>query len=342
MCGGGSGVWSGYTTNQDQMKEPGGDMSNPQSRPDTFQPNGPAAYQTGVPAGGPPPQQTPPAPPTVNRRNTLGIVAFVASVLGFIFAVVEGAYLLGWLLLPFAFVLSLVAMFQKHQSKKLAVAALIISIVGTVAGAVAFLSSAATAIDDAFGETSTVVVEEDGGDASEAESPVGDGTQEDQDGAVPAEGVDEEQSEVPDSAAVGEAGTRSNPHPLGTTVASSDWEVTVNSFVPDATDLVLAENQFNDEPEEGTVYAQANVTIRYTGAESGTRFEVGFHYVTADGNVISESDAFVVGPDDLSHSELYAGAESTGNITLQVPVGDDGLLRVSPGFFADEVFYMIS
>ncbi len=79
--------------------------------------------------------------------------------------------------------------------------------------------------------------------------------------------------------------------------------------------------------------------MTYTGKDSGNVGDVGFAYVTSSGNVIDSSDAFVVVPDPaLEVQELYSGASVTGNVVIQVPAGDNGLIRVRPGFLADEIF----
>ncbi len=258
------------------------------------------------------------------QRNTIGIVAFVTAVLGFTFAIVEGAYLLGWILLPTAFVLSLVALFANGKPKKLAVTALIISIVGPIAGALAFVNSAATAFDEAF-DTETTVSEPAGTESEE-----------------PGEEAPEPAAEqpAPEGQSDTEKGTRANPLKLGSTVTNDDWAVTVNSFAADATSEVLEANQFNEVPADGSVYALVNVTVKRLSVESGHPMEVSVSYVTESGNVVTESDAMAVAPDDLSSAnELYENAEATGNSVLMIPAGDAGVIRVSPGWFSDEVFF---
>lgn len=278
--------------------------------------------------------QTPPAtgtpyaaPPSSGpaARNTVGIVAFVAAVLGFVFAVWEGAYLLGWILLPIAFILSLVALFQRDKSKKLALAALIVSIVGTIAGAVAFMGSAARILDESFGSGEATVVASPTDSPAPAQSPDDD-----------AAGESSTDDSTTDDAA---AGTRENPHPLGTSVANNEWEVTVNSVDPDATAAVLAENQFNEPPADGNVYLLANVTITRIADEPGSSFELGFHYVTAAGNVTGDYDTMAVVPDELGYDELYTGASSTGNVAFEVPTDEAGTIRITPGLFADHIFF---
>lgn len=312
-------------------------MTNP-SQPGRFQPQGVHAYQTGTPPS--PPGPPGPASPG-HERNTLGIVALVTAVAGLVFAVWEGAYLLGWILLPIAFVLSLVAMFQKGKGKAAAVTALIVSIIGTIAGAVAFLGSAVDAFDDAFNEDVSVV-EPSGdpeGDPVVPADPADEAVGEVVDEPVEAEA---EPADVEEAGSTTDAGTRSSPHPLGTTIASDDWEVTVTSFTADATDAVLAANQFNEDPDEGHSYALVGISVTRVGAESGSTMEIGVDYVTDQGNVVSRSDAFAVAPDALSYEEMFQGASVSGNVVLMIPDGGAGSVRVSPGWFTDDAFFATS
>lgn len=296
-----------------------------QQLPAQFQPQGPGAYaspgsQALPPGAYSPAGQPPPAAPKQPRprkvRNIVAIAAFVSAIAGFVFAVWEGAYILGWVLLPIAFILSLVALFQKDQPKRMAVAALILAIVGTIAGVMAFLSSAARAFDDAFS----------GGEVTAAPVAPGQAAPADDSQAGPAEA---------------DLGTRGNPYPLGTTLSNNEWQVTVNSVDLDAASKIAAENPYNDEPDAGHTYALVNVTVTYVGSDSGTPMEVDVHYVTSAGNVVSSSDRSVVEPDELGYSELYTGASTTGNVALHIPKDDKGLLRIRPGFLADEVFVAI-
>ncbi|MDO5498652.1 MAG: hypothetical protein Q4F67_03110 [Propionibacteriaceae bacterium] len=269
-------------------------MSTQQPRP-----NGPQTYTGPNPGAAPAAEGPGPAPK--KNRNVVAIVAFAAAIAGFVFAVWEGAYILGWILLPIAFILSLVALFLRGQPKRMAVAALIIAIVGTVAGGIAFMSSLTSAVDDAFsgGEVTTAPAADPGEDAQ---------------------------------------GTRQNPYPLGTAFANEEWRVTVNSVDLDAAGEVAAENEFNDAPEAGHTYALVNVTVTYLGEDSGTPMEVDVAYVTGGGNVVSSTDKLVSPPAALGTNELYNGASATGNVALHIPTDDQGVLRVRPGFLGDEVF----
>lgn len=285
-----------------------------------FNPQGPQAYST-APAPGWEGHQ-PEASPAPKKRNVVAIAALIVAVLAFLFSVIEGAYVLGWILIPVALVLSIVALTRKFEPKKMAIAALIVSLVAGVAAPIAFLASAARAINDSFGGTDVTA------------APPGQ--------SAPAQPGDTATTSAPEPTnAGGKQGTRTNPYPLGTAISSKDWTVTVNSFEADATKKVLAENQFNKEPADGNTYAMANVTVTYIGETSGTPFEVNVSYVTASGNTVNTYDATVLGPNELPSNELYNGASATGNIFLQIPKDDAGALRVRPGFIADEVFVAI-
>ncbi|MFF1635834.1 hypothetical protein [Leifsonia sp. NPDC058248] len=48
---------------------------------------------------------------------------------------------------------------------------------------------------------------------------------------------------------------------------------------------------------------------------------------------------FVVAPDPaLGADELYKGASATGNLVLAIPADGKGLIRVTPGILAKDVF----
>jgi hypothetical protein len=89
-------------------------------------------YGTATLPGGP----QPPAPaPESSGPNVLGIVALVIAAVGFVFACIPFVQVVGWVLLPIAFVLSIVALFLRGR-KWPAIVALIVSIVGAIVGAI--------------------------------------------------------------------------------------------------------------------------------------------------------------------------------------------------------------
>ena len=77
----------------------------------------------GAPGGGP------------SGTNVVGIIALAVAVVGFVFACIPFVQVVGWILLPIAFVLAIVGLFLKGR-KWPAITALIVSIVGAIVGAI--------------------------------------------------------------------------------------------------------------------------------------------------------------------------------------------------------------
>ena len=259
-----------------------------------------------------------------DKNSTLGKVAMIIGIVGFIFAVIPGALIVGWILLPISFILGIVAMF-KPGKKTFGVIAIVLAVVGTIASVIVFTASLGSAIDEALSPDEVVVEVDEDEDATEAEDEAADKS--------------EESGEAEEA---GTLGTRENPIPVGTSFASKDWEVVVNSIEPDATAEVVAANMFNDEPDAGNAYMLINLSATYLGEGSSIDSMVSVAFVDADGAVYKSSDSMTVAPDPaFGANELYTDASSTGNIAIEVPSGAEGLVRVEPGFLVDEVFVSI-
>lgn len=258
------------------------------------------------------PYQTP-TPSAKKQRNVLGLVAFIVAVVGFVFACVPGALIIGWVLLPVAFILGLVSLFMKGRGKGLGITAVILSVVGTVVAVVVFFTVVASAFDESFG----------GSDVS-----VGASTGE------PATAEDSKKSEPSSGSA---AGTRDNPAAIGSTITGDDWTAVVNSYTTDGNATVAAD-EFNDAAPAGSHYEIVNYSVTYTGDESGLAGEVIIDLVTSSGKVVNSYDTFVTLPDSIGADELFNGATSTGSQAFVVPDGETALVRVRPGVVADEVF----
>lgn len=293
-----------------------------QPAPEAPQQNGPA-YAPGTHTAPEYPQapfgQAPVAVAEKKQRNVAGLIALIVSAVGFIFACIPGALIVGWVLLPIGFILGIVSLFLKGKVKWQGITAIIVSIVGTIIGVIVFTVVVATAFTDAFGssdvevgETTTVTEEADTATDEEAAAP--------------------------------EAGTRENPLPLGTEFSSDEWTVVVNSVTLGATDQIVNENMFNEAPDAGTEYLLINYTVTYTGtnAEGEMPTWVGMEYVTAAGVTVDPLDKMLVAPDAMdTMSPLYEGASATGNNAIQVPTPADGVLAISPGMMADKIFVAI-
>lgn len=252
----------------------------------------------------------------------MGLISIIVAAVGFVFACIPGALIVGWILLPTAFVLSIVGLALSGKTKGTSIAALIVSIVGVIVGVVVFFTLVANAVDDAVDENSADVT-------SAADSDKSDG---DRKADNKADDEDKKDEEI---------GTRDNPAQLGSTISGKNWDITIDSFDANATENVLAENPMNEEPDAENTYAVAEATVTYTGDDSADpMMDMQFAYVTEKGTTVNASDSMAVGPSpDLGEvGDLYEEASETANVTLEIPADDDGLLRVTPGMMSDEVF----
>ncbi|MBD3941243.1 hypothetical protein IF188_05960 [Microbacterium sp. NEAU-LLC] len=264
------------------------------------------------------------ATPTKPAVRPLAWVALGAAALGFVFACIPGALIVGWILLPVAFVLAIVALVMTGR-KWPGIVALILSVVGTIVGFVVFFSLAALAVGDAIEDStgSSVTAPSESEDAE----------------------TDAETAEEPaDESVAADGSSRDTPAPIGSTVSGREWDVTVNSVTLGATSDVVAASPVNQEPEPGYEYILVNVTTTYTGSDKGMPALVQIAYVTPDGVTVNGFDSIAIAPDALDTlSELYSGASATGNITLAVPsaTAAQGVLVVTPGLLADDVFVAV-
>jgi hypothetical protein len=252
--------------------------------------------------------------------NVLGLIALITAALGFIFACIPGALIVGWILLPIAFVLALVSLFLKDKAKWMGITALILSIVGTIVGVAVFSAVVATSFDNAFsGGKTTVAVPSQSAGAS--------------DGAA-------------EKKPAAQAGTRENPYPIGSVIESKDWRVVVHSVTLAATDAVVAANQFNEPPAKGSEYMLVNYSTTYIGNDPKGQMPVfvSIDYVTAAGATVNKLDNHAVAPKPIdTMSTLYTKGTATGNMVIEVPTATaaKGVLAVRPGMLGDTVFVAV-
>ena len=100
---------------------------------------------------------------------------------------------------------------------------------------------------------------------------------------------------------------------------------------PDATALVLEENQFNGPPEEGNQFFIAKVRAKYLGPDS-TRFDGSFRLkALGDGGVVYSTFGNSCGviPDRLPDPELFTNGTIEGNVCWEIASADvDSLLMI--------------
>ncbi len=266
----------------------------------------PPGWYSGAPVPGPyPPSPQVPAKP----KNTLGLIALIVGIIGFIFACIPGALIVGWVLLPFAFILGIVGLLSSGKAKGTSISAVIISIVGTVVGVSVFFFVVGDAFSNAFRKA----------DLSPS-SPT----------AINGNGNGNQS---------GVRGSRDNPLSIGDTVSNQDWQVALGS-PREASAEIAATNQFNEPPKAGMEYWIVPITATYTGNKTGNlTFGITVKFVGSD-NRTYDGHCGVI-PDPITDvGELYKGGVAKGNACVTVPVGANGLWTVSTGFGGKPVFFV--
>lgn len=135
------------------------------------------------------------------------------------------------------------------------------------------------------------------------------------------DGVVCEQSRA--SGASSSSGTSpSDPVSLGEAAVAGDWQVKILDTTPNGTDLVLAENQFNDPPEDEWQFYLVEVELTYLGTGSQTPLvHVDFGGL-GQGAVVRDDYCGVI-PDELDDlAELYTNGTISGNVCFPVPTSE--------------------
>lgn len=158
-------------------------------------------------------------------------------------------------------------------------------------------------------------------------------------------------SAVLPASAAGPRGSRGNPYPIRTLVRLPEgegWKLRVNKSIPNATSLVLQENQFNDRPKPGRQFFIINITLAYSGKGSSSAFAAINLSALGRSNVAYEDydDSCGVIPDELDDfKKVFSGGRITGNICYSVRKTDvrSLLLFYEPSFsFTDrQVFFRV-
>jgi len=121
-------------------------------------------------------------------------------------------------------------------------------------------------------------------------------------------------------------GSRENPLPIGTKWNVGDgWYVTVLDVIPEATQIVLDENMFNDPPSSGNQFFLAKIRICYEGENyefgslsGGSNFwavggsNVAYNYMNGCGVI----------PDPLPFTDIFRGGCVEGYVDWEIKSDD--------------------
>jgi len=121
-------------------------------------------------------------------------------------------------------------------------------------------------------------------------------------------------------------GSRENPLPMGMEWSMGDgWNVTVLEVVPDATQIVLEENRFNDPPNPGNQFYLAKIRACYSGeySEFGSLSgESNFWAVGASNVAYNYENRCGVIPDPLPRTEIFRGGCVEGYVGWEIKSDD--------------------
>jgi hypothetical protein len=146
-----------------------------------------------------------------------------------------------------------------------------------------------------------------------------------------------------------DVGTRENPIPTGESAQIGDWVIQVIDTTPDATQIVMDENQFNDPSTEGNQFFIARISATYEGDESGTFWlDVRLRAVDDGGVAYEGMDARCgVIPDNIQDSgEAFTGATIEGNTCWSVSSDHtDSLVMIVEPMFSwerERIFFALN
>lgn len=149
------------------------------------------------------------------------------------------------------------------------------------------------------------------------------------------EAVGDNNAEIVGSGRPGEAGTRTEPLPMGTEVdLGNGWRVTVNSADLQADAAVATAAEFNPPPADAMRYIAVDVTAAFDGAPGREDAEA----PAILWSVFGSDDAERVSFDNLATppeprfdmvGELEPGSGASGNLVFEVGAGEDDLVLVA-------------
>jgi len=133
---------------------------------------------------------------------------------------------------------------------------------------------------------------------------------------------------APAAPAVPAAGTRENPVPIGAVGHfASGWDVVVAGKTPDATSIVLKQNQFNTAPQPGQQFFIARVQATYGGPGSKLFDRSSLTTVgTSSVAYTTFGNSCGVYPDELTQNETFSGGTISGNVCWAIRSEDAGSL----------------
>lgn len=136
--------------------------------------------------------------------------------------------------------------------------------------------------------------------------------------------------------------SRSNPAPVGSKVEADDMKFSVLGSTRPATDIIMAGNMFNTEPEEGQEYILVELSVTCMKSTDGKCSISTFSLSLLGSKGVSrDAEWFVSGVDGLLEgSEFYGGATVTGMVPFIVDQDETDILIVYEPLLFGDTFYL--
>ena len=136
---------------------------------------------------------------------------------------------------------------------------------------------------------------------------------------------------------------RLSPTTLSTAVdVGAGWSMTVTGAARDITDLVMAENQFNEPAPAGFRFIGVDVTYAYSGTEPSAAYQVTTKAV-GDGNVELQAGCGVISGEIDIFTDVFAGGTVAGTICFVVPSANPSMVvYASADFDTSPVMFAVS
>lgn len=136
---------------------------------------------------------------------------------------------------------------------------------------------------------------------------------------------------------------RLSPTTLSTAVdVGAGWSMTVTGAARDITDLVMAENQFNEPAPAGFRFIGVDVTYAYSGTEPSAAYQVTTKAV-GDGNVELQAGCGVISGEIDIFTDVFAGGTVAGTICFVVPSANPSMIvYASADFDTSPVMFAVS
>lgn len=136
---------------------------------------------------------------------------------------------------------------------------------------------------------------------------------------------------------------RLSPTTLSTAVdVGAGWSMTVTGAARDITDLVMAENQFNEPAPAGFRFIGVDVTYAYSGTEPTAAYQVTTKAV-GEGNVELQAGCGVISGEIDIFTDVFAGGTVAGTICFVVPSANPSMIvYASADFDTSPVMFAVS